>query len=180
MRKVCLALFLVAMIASRLSGAEPKLHPAKDDLNCKPGSIFLMVVGSYHMSNPGLDAVNMKAGDVLTPEKQKEIAEVLDRLTVFGPTKIAIEASFKGSPTPQHYADYLAGKFELTRNEIHQIGFRLARQMNHATIYPVDFPMWMDGRIPAEIGELKAKPETKEESTPGRIAGVFIAVAKQN
>jgi hypothetical protein len=33
------------------------------------------------------------------------------------------------------YPDYLAGKHELTRNEIEQIGFRVTKELGHKTVY---------------------------------------------
>ena len=44
----------------------------------------------------------------------------------------------------KRYAEYVAGKRELSRNETEQVGFRLAKEMGHATVYPVD----VDGDFP--------------------------------
>ena len=44
----------------------------------------------------------------------------------------------------KEYSDYLAGKYALSRNEIDQIGYRLARELGHHAIYPVD----VDGDFP--------------------------------
>src|SRR5712692_9321202 len=87
----------------------------------------VLVLGVYHMSNPGHDIFNMKADDVLAPKRQAEIAQLIEVLKRFHPTKIAVEAEGDGSP--KRYAEYLAGKHELTRNEIEQLGFRLAKEL---------------------------------------------------
>src|SRR6266850_685907 len=97
----------------------------------------VLVLGVYHMSNPGRDVFNMKADDVLAPKRQREIAELIEVLKKFQPTKVAIEADPDG-PRVGQYANYLAGKRTLTGNEIEQLGFRLAKEMGHKTIYPVD------------------------------------------
>jgi hypothetical protein len=110
----------------------------------------VLVLGVYHMANRGHDIYNMHADDVLTPKRQAEIAQIIEALKKFHPTKIAVEADLL-SPTnpttnerPKQYADYLAGKHELSRDEVEQIGFRLAKELGHKTIYPVnadyDFP----------------------------------------
>jgi Family of unknown function (DUF5694) len=104
----------------------------------------VLVLGVYHMANPGRDIVNMQADDVLAPKRQAEIEQVTAVLARFRPTKIAIEADAGSETVPKRYADYVAGKHELTRNEIEQLGFRLAKQLGHATIYPVD----ADGEFP--------------------------------
>ena len=98
----------------------------------------VMVLGVYHMDNPGHDIFNTKADDVLSPKRQAEMAQVIAVLKEFRPTKIALEGDVSSDRLPKRYAEYVAGKHELTRNEIEQIGFRLAKEMGHATVYPVD------------------------------------------
>jgi hypothetical protein len=106
----------------------------------------ILVLGTYHMANPGHDVHNMQADDVLSPKRQKEIAQLIEVLKRFHPTKIAIEADVGSKRVSQEYSDYLAGKYTLSRNEIDQIGYRLAKELGHRAVYPVDeggdFP-WM-------------------------------------
>ena len=104
----------------------------------------VLVLGVYHMSNPGRDVFNMKADDVLAPKRQAELAELVAVLKKFQPTKVAIEADFWNEDVVKRYGDYLAGKHELSRNEIEQVGFRLAKELSHKTVYPVD----VDGDFP--------------------------------
>lgn len=105
----------------------------------------ILILGTYHMANPGHDIHNMQADDVLAPQRQQEIAQLLDVLQRFHPTVVAIESDPSG-PRPQQYLDYLAGKYTLGRNEIEQVGFRLAKQVGLPAIYPVD----ADGDFPYE------------------------------
>ncbi|MBK8905589.1 MAG: hypothetical protein IPM53_30685 [Anaerolineaceae bacterium] len=101
----------------------------------------LLILGTYHFANPGLDAVQTQVADVLAEEKQREITAVLHTLATFQPTKIAVEAPFKEAESlNQQYAAYRAGNHQLTRNEIQQLGYRLAAQLNHERIYPIDDP----------------------------------------
>ncbi len=104
----------------------------------------VLVLGVYHMSNPGRDIVNLQADDVLAPKRQAEIAEVIGALRKFRPTKVAVEAASGNDAIVRRYADYVAGKHELTRNETEQIGFRLARELGHKAVHPVD----ADGEFP--------------------------------
>lgn len=104
----------------------------------------ILVLGVYHMANPGHDIFNTQADDVLTPKRQREIEQVVEVLQRFRPTKIAIEGDPWNKRYTREYADYLAGKYPLTRNEIDQIGYRLAKASGHQTIYPVD----ADGDFP--------------------------------
>jgi len=105
----------------------------------------ILVLGTYHMSNPGRDIYNMKADDVLSPKRQQEIAQLIEVLKRFRPTKIAIEADVGSQRVEQQYSDYLAGKYTLSRDETNQVGYRLAKELGHHAVYPVDdegdFPM---------------------------------------
>jgi hypothetical protein len=120
----------------------------------------VLVLGTYHMANPGHDIFNMKADDVLAPRRQAEIAQVLAVLTKFHPTKVAVESDVYLDRIPKRYAEYLAGKYELTANEIDQIGLRLAKELGHKTVYPVD----ADGEFPYQrvVNYAKASGRSKE------------------
>jgi Family of unknown function (DUF5694) len=98
----------------------------------------ILILGTYHMANPGHDIYNMKADDVLAPKRQQEIAQVIEVLKRFHPTKVAIEAEPGSQRVSKEYPDYLAGKYTLSSNEIDQIGYRLAKELGHKAIYPVD------------------------------------------
>ena len=120
----------------------------------------VLVLGVYHMSNPGHDVFNMKADDVLAAKRQAEIAQLIEVLKSFQPTRIAIEADTGSQRVGREYSDYLAGKYTLSRNEIDQIGYRLARELGHKTVYPVD----ADGEFPFQrfMNYAKASGHSKE------------------
>jgi hypothetical protein len=143
-----IGLFCIALFAA--IAAEPQSVP-------RP---HVLVIGLYHMDNPGLDINNVKADDVLKEKRQKEIAELTAVLAEFQPTKIAVEAPFNDPNPQQRYEDYRNGKYRLTRNEIDQIGFRLAKQLNHAKIYPIDvkgdFPFEAVAKLAADTGQQSA------------------------
>ena len=130
MRKVVLLLALLAA-----PGAARPQSDARPEV---------LVLGTYHMSNPGHDIYNMRADDVQSPKRQQEIAQLIEVLKRFHPTKIAIEADVGSQRVGREYSDYLTGKYALTRNEIDQIGFRLAKELGHNAVYPVD----VDGDFP--------------------------------
>ena len=138
MQKLVLALGLVAMARLPALALPPSPPPAAAN------RAEVLVLGTYHMANPGRDVFNMKADDVLTPKRQAEIAELVAVLKRFRPTKVAVEAGVWDEGVAKRYAEYVAGKRELSRNETEQVGFRLAKEMGHATVYPVD----VDGDFP--------------------------------
>ena len=136
----------------------------------------ILIVGTYHMANPGRDVFNMRADDVLSPKRQAEIAELLEVLKRFRPTKIAIESTVYEDTRKKQYADSLAGNYTLTRNEIDQVGFRLARELGMETVYPVDY----DGEFPWMHVMNYAKANGKEQEFDRIRAEIGDMVKKQD
>ena len=100
----------------------------------------IMILGSSHLANPGMDGSNPKIDDVLAPKRQHEIEQLVQQLREFKPTKLAFEIDFsRTAEINATYQDYLKGTYELKRHEGDQIGFRLAKQMRHPKIYCVDY-----------------------------------------
>ncbi len=114
--------------------------------------IEVMVVGVFHMSNPGHDLHNLKADDVLEPKRQREIAALTDALARFKPTKVGVE--WPPDLVTERYKQYLAGTLPPSRNEVVQLGFRLAKTTG-AEVYSLD----ADGDFPYE--RLKNFAETR-------------------
>src|SRR5437868_5190950 len=106
MRKIFLLMVILAM--SIASWAQTDARPE------------ILMVGTFHMSNPGHDIHNVEADDVLSPKRQQEMTQIIEVLKKFHPTKIAIEASVGSKGIEKQYSDYLAGKYTLSRNEVHQ------------------------------------------------------------
>lgn len=98
----------------------------------------VLVLGTFHMANPGRDIFNLKVDDMRAPKRQTEIAAFVESLKAFHPTKIAVEAPLGDAKTSQNYRDFLAGHYELTANETDQIAFRLAKELGHKQVYPID------------------------------------------
>lgn len=105
-------------------------------------AVQVMILGVFHFANPNADYAKFQGTDVLTPTRQREIEAVVNQLARFRPTKIALErVPSEADSINAEYRRYLAGGFPLTRNEIHQLGFRLAAQLHHPQLYPVDFQL---------------------------------------
>jgi uncharacterized protein DUF5694 len=130
MRKIFLLLGVVALAVGAWAQSEARPE--------------ILVLGTYHMANPGHDIHNMQADDVRSAKRQQEMAQLMEVLKRFHPTKIAVESDVGSKRAGQQYADYVAGKYELSQNEIDQIGYRLAKELGHPTVYAVD----VDGDFP--------------------------------
>lgn len=102
----------------------------------------VLVIGTYHMSSPGLDVINIAAHDVLAPQRQNEIAVVAAKLAAFRPTKVAVEIPWgRDSTSNGLYRRYLAGTHTLDRTEMQQLGFRVAKLAGLPRVYGVDYPL---------------------------------------
>ncbi|MFC3067733.1 DUF5694 domain-containing protein [Phenylobacterium soli] len=115
-----------------------------------PAPVEVMVVGTFHMSNPGQDLNNVKADDVLAPKRQAEIAAVTAALARFKPTKVAVE--WPAEIVAERWAGYQAGTLPASRNEVVQLGFRLAKATG-AQAVGVD----VDGDFPFEAVQAYAE-----------------------
>jgi len=105
--------------------------------NKKPTIAF---IGTYHMGNQGNNTYKGNYNDILLPEKQEELKVLIKKLKSFKPTKVLVERDVTDSSVvSSRYEKYLKGEFKLTRNEVHQIGFRVAKQLSHDKIHAVDW-----------------------------------------
>lgn len=105
----------------------------------KEETVKVLVLGTYHMDNPGLDLHNAKVDDVTSDKRQKEIEDVAKRLAKFKPTKVALE----GVPTrpdfvSEKYPQFTPEDLKSKRDERIQIGYRLAHNLGHKNVYLID------------------------------------------
>ncbi len=124
MRGVGRLIVLLAILASPVRAAQ----------------VQAMVLATHHMANPGLDRHNIKDDDILLPRRQHELAAVTNALARFRPTKIAVESLAAGDWPARvvKYDDYLDRRLATSRNEVVQIGFRLARQVRLNDVWGID------------------------------------------
>jgi Family of unknown function (DUF5694) len=165
-------LWMIAVTLTAILPALSQQPPAEKPT--APARAEVLVLGVYHMSNPGRDIFNMQADDVLAPKRQAEVAQVVEVLKKFHPTKIAVESEADDDHIPKRYADYLGGKHELTRDETEQIGYRLAKELDHKTVYSVD----VQAEFPFQriVDYAKASGRSRElEAIEGEIDGMVKA-----
>jgi hypothetical protein len=128
---------LVAMASlSALAHGETKLLSERTP-DQRPA---LLVLGTGHLNNPGLDLINVKIDDVLTEVRQAEVLAVVERLASFQPTHIAVEWSLNDqSALDARYRQYRAGLYSLSRDEVDQLGMRLAAKLGLTRVHAVDW-----------------------------------------
>ena len=102
----------------------------------------VMILGSGFFTNPRINRFNYKMDDVLAPKRQSEMEQLVTQIKEFRPTKIAVYADESyDAELNANYQGYLEGTYEPTRRLEDQIGFPLAKQMEHSKLYCVaDWP----------------------------------------
>jgi len=132
--------------------------------------VRVMIVGDFHMSNPGRDLHNVTVDDMLSPRRQAEIVAVTDGLARFAPTAVAAE--WPADIASRRYADYRTGKLAPSHNEVVQLGFRLAARMNLADFHGID----VDGDFPYDAVDAYAKAhgETAVQDTANAQIAAFV------
>jgi hypothetical protein len=101
--------------------------------------VEVMVLGTYHFDNPGRDLNNMKADDVTRPRRQAELQALAEALASYKPTKVMIESLSKSADLiDRRFAAFTPEALTKDRNEITQIGYRLAHRLKLGKVYAID------------------------------------------
>jgi len=135
-------------------------------------AVDVMLLGSYHMDNPGRDAVNVEADDVLSADRQAELEQLCDRLEPWSPDLVATEwdreeqddldavyDAYRGAGGDEDLLD------DHRRNEVVQIGCRLADRLDHDRVAAVDYPLRLDHHMegPPDYSLREATERAAEE-----------------
>lgn len=105
----------------------------------KGADVQVMVVGSFHMGNPGQDIVNAEVENMLAPGRQAELAKVAEALAAFRPTVIAVErVSEPPEYLDQKFAAFSPEDLAKVADERHQIAYRLAALTGVTRVYGID------------------------------------------
>lgn len=100
----------------------------------------VLLLGTFHFGYPNLDGHKTDSSlyvDVKSAQRQREIEELAEVIERFRPTRVYVESGDQ-SRIDSLYNEYRQGHYQLGRNEIYQIGFRVAGHLNHSKLYAVD------------------------------------------
>lgn len=120
----------------------------------------IMVLGTYHFAGSDGDLISIETDSVLTPHRQAELATLSDALAAFDPTHIVVERVTDGPD----YIDPVYQKFHpdmltQSQDERVQLGYRLAHQLGHETVYGIDEQATEDEPPYFPFGKLKRHAE---------------------
>lgn len=148
---------------------------------CAAGATPLLIVGSFHMAGSTQDAVQRSATDMTTPARRAELEALVQSLSRFRATRVAIESSRISPYWNDRYAAWPAGAPPPGTNEIELLAFPLARAAQLPALSPVDYPMWMDGTQAIDRQEPRAAapqdPAAGAPALPPLLADVTRQVA---
>lgn len=132
----------------------------------------LLLVGTYHMNNPGRDLYNVVAEDVLGAARQEEMEAAVASLGRFRPTLVALEVPREEDDALNlEYRHYRQGRLTLTADERHQLGFRLAARVGLARIHAVDWNELLP-YVERDLGEVWEYAQVRD---PDRHAALSAA-----
>lgn len=131
-------------------------------------TVKVLLLGSFHMANPGADIVNLDADDVLHARRQEEIESVVEALSRFEPSKVIVEHPQDDESLFDRYVSFRLGRSDLGRSEPEQLGFRLAALCAHDRVWPADV---VDRFYEERIEQLLERPEHATRWAALRDAG---------
>lgn len=104
----------------------------------------LTILGTFHFAGSS-DFSAIVMDSIYSKKRQREIDEVILRLKQFHPTKIVVERepSLNDSLTKMLNA-YLETPHQLPKNELYQLGFKLAAASGLDAVYGADYQMEFD------------------------------------
>lgn len=114
----------------------------------------LLLIGTFHFDNPGLDVSKLNTLDVLGPKVQTDLEILTNRLAAFKPDKMFVEWPADDQKSLDAlYTAYLNSTFTTytqtkypksantfyAKNEIFQLAFRTARKAGLTKLYAIDY-----------------------------------------
>jgi hypothetical protein len=105
-----------------------------------PKTAQVYMLGVFHFGGSSGDMAAMHMADPFGQRRQDDIKSLVSQLATIRPTKILVEyPKERQQRLNERYNSYLSGEDTLGVNEIHQVGFRLAEQMDHSQLYAIDW-----------------------------------------
>lgn len=118
-------------------GCEKAKKPEeKKESNTNPK---VSILGVFHFAGTS-DFSSVEFESLESEKRQQEIKEIVEKLKEFKPTKVMLEFPAADSQyLDSLYTETLNGNHDYTINEIEQLGFRLAKELNHNKVYSIDY-----------------------------------------
>ncbi|WP_223652044.1 DUF5694 domain-containing protein [Hymenobacter psoromatis] len=107
--------------------------------------IKVYIVGTFHFNASAADLIHGKAVDMRTPQKQRELDELVSKLQKTQADKVFVEYQLQDQPhVDSTYALYRQKRLKAGNNEVYQLGYRLADKLNRPRVYCADAQLGLD------------------------------------
>ncbi|GAA4273922.1 DUF5694 domain-containing protein [Aquimarina gracilis] len=142
MRK--LLLILVIIITSCNAQSTNEAENQINQENKKSGKVQVLLIGTSHWDNyqkADLDVAQADEIDILSNQYQSELTEIIAKIVEFNPTKVFVERTIAYQPKLDSiYNLYKTSDWgKKSRNEIVQLGFKVAKKLDHNKVYGIDY-----------------------------------------
>lgn len=100
----------------------------------------ILLLGTFHFENPGFDVAQYDDFNVMTPEHQKELENMSQKIKAFAPDKIFVEWNYKDQAGLNNlYAKNTDSLLKKDADERVQIAMRTAKKLKHKHLYAIDY-----------------------------------------
>ncbi|MBB2950915.1 MULTISPECIES: DUF5694 domain-containing protein [Sphingobacterium] len=169
--------------------------------------VKVILLGTYHFNNPGNDMIKQKDRNILSKESQQDLEEITNKIkaSAYKPDQIFVESNFnKKNELNANYQSYLKDQYHkftdtikrerlkryYIEGETFQLGYRLAKKLEHQELYPIDSMIEM--RFDILLKEVNSNPALKEEFSKinaslsdnclekSNLSDIFICINKKS
>lgn len=144
MKKNIFSLLVILLIFNCTEKQEKQQTETDEVSNSKE----ILLIGTFHYNNPGADLAKTKSFDILSEASQLELKKISSSINNYNPTKVFVEWPYnKQEELDSLYQLYLNGNYFKNenlsdfnlKNEIFQLGFKVAKENNLKKVYGIDY-----------------------------------------
>ncbi len=129
----------------------------------------VMLFGVFHFANPQRDVVKTDQIDVMTKENQAYLEALSDKLSKYNPTVVLLEfGPERDAEMQKRFRQYVEGTYQLSSNEVYQLGFRIAARSDANTVHGFD-----ETNVHWQAEPLFEYLENIDTTTDARMSAVF-------
>ena len=100
----------------------------------------ILLIGTFHFANPGLDVTKINTFNVMSDKSQKELENITTKIKNFGPDKIFVEWNYKEQDRlDKFYAKNTDSLLHKNADERVQIALRSAKKLSHKKLFAIDY-----------------------------------------
>jgi hypothetical protein len=151
-----------ALLCNAMAAQAPERFPPLPALpTVRPVEVLL--VGVFHFAQQDTSLF-----EILSSSRQQELDDFVAQVAQFRPTKVMVEWQpyFRQRHIDSSYALHRRGEFALPRNEVYQLGFRLAAAAGLDRVWAIDHPGFWLGDSLRTIAEAMGQTNLLDGGAP--------------